>query len=126
MNSVILSGRLTKDIEIRTTSEGMAIGRTSIAVDDGYGEKKKTSFINLVAFGKTAESMEVHSFKGQKVIVEGKIQTGSYEKNGQKVYTTDVIINRCEYIDWKDKEDKPNMSTPQQMGFAAMDEDLPF
>lgn len=124
MNYIALTGRLTKDIEIRATAEGMSIGRTSIAVDDGYGEKKRTNFISLVAFGKTAESMDMHSFKGQRVAVEGKLQTGSYEKNGQKVYTTDVIINKIEYLDWKDgkSESKP----AEQQTFTALDEDVPF
>lgn len=124
MNYIALTGRLTKDIEIRATAEGMSIGRTSIAVDDGYGEKKRTNFISLVAFGKTAESMDMYSFKGQRVAVEGKLQTGSYEKNGQKVYTTDVIINKIEYLDWKDG--KPESKPVEQQTFTALDEDVPF
>ena len=100
MNSVCLIGNLTKDPDVRysTGSNQTAVGRFSIAVDDGYGEKKKTSYINIVVFGKQAENCERFLYKGSKVAVQGRIQTGSYEKEGRKIYTTDVIADQVEFL----------------------------
>ena len=105
MNQVILMGRVTKDIELRNTQSGMATVRFNIAVDRGRdkeGKDKGADFPNIVAFGKTAESIAKYTGKGLRVAVIGRIQTGSYERDGQTVYTTDVIADRVKYIDWKD------------------------
>ena len=90
MNKVFLTGRVTREWEIRATSSGTTIARNSIAVDRPVraGEEKKADFINLTAFGKTAETLEKYGFKGQKMLIEGRIQTGSYEKDGVKHSTT--------------------------------------
>lgn len=108
MNHVALIGRLTKDPEVRHNGE-MAIARFSIAIDDGYGEKKRTNFPSIVVFGKQAENCERFLEKGSRCAVEGKIQTGSYEKqDGTKVYTTDVVAFRVEFIDFAgEKETTP-------------------
>ena len=100
MNCVILIGNLTRDPETRysTGANQTAICRFSIAVNDGYGDQQKTSFIPIVVFGKQAENAEKYLAKGSKVAVDGRIQTGSYEKDGQKVYTTDVIASKVEYL----------------------------
>lgn len=129
MNQVTLMGRVTKDIETRTTQGGMPTARFSIAIDRGKdkeGNSRGTDFPNCVAFGKTAESLAKYSGKGYRVAVIGRIQTGSYEKEGQKVFTTDVIVDRVKYIDWKDKGGQnENMGVPE--GFQAMtDDDIPF
>ena len=80
MNKVEIIGRLTKDPEVRyTASTQMAVANFTVAVDDGFGEKKRTNFIPVVVFGKTAESCEKFTGKGLRIAVEGKIQTGSYE-----------------------------------------------
>ena len=134
MNSVILKGRLTKDPEVRYTTESqMAIARFTVAIDDGYGEKKKTNFIPVVVFGKSAENCEKFLAKGRMVAVEGKIQTGSYDKqDGTKVYTTDVIANRVEFIDWGEKggqnakQSAPAGEMDIPPGFSQIDDDLPF
>ncbi len=95
MNSVILIGNLTRDPELRysTGANQTAICKFSIAVNDGFGENKRTSFIPVTVFGKAAESCDRYLKKGSKVCVNGRIQTGSYEKDGRTVYTTDVIAN---------------------------------
>jgi len=100
MNSVILIGNLTRDPELRY-STGMnqtAICRFTVAVNDGYGEKQRTSFIPIVVFGKQAENCDRYLAKGRKVAVNGRIQTGSYEKDGRTVYTTEVIANNVEFL----------------------------
>lgn len=127
MNRVIISGRLTADLQVRyNASTQMAIGSFTLANDDGYGEKKKTNFVNCVIFGDKAESMEKYTAKGCRVLVEGRISTGSYEKNdGTKVKTTEIIADRVEYIDFKDKQnDEPKQT--DFAGFQQIDEDCPF
>lgn len=100
MNKVILMGRLTKDPESKSTSE-MIITKYSLAVDR-RGKDKEADFINIVAFGKAGEFAEKYFHKGMKVLVTGHIQTGSYtNKDGQKVYTTDVIAEDQEFCESK-------------------------
>lgn len=123
MNSVILLGRLTKDIELKYTTSQMAVARFTVAIDEGYSDKKKTNFISCMAFGKTAENMERFTGKGKKIGVQGRIQTGSYtNKDGATVYTTDVVADRVEFVEWGDK--KQEQEAPE--GFAAINEDIPF
>ncbi len=122
MNQVVLIGRLTKDVEVRYTQDEMAIARFSIAVDRFAKGEKKADFINILVFGKQAENCEKYLAKGRKVAIEGRIQTGSYTKDdGTKVYTTDVVANRVEFIEWGEKKED---DTPP--GFEALEEDLPF
>ena len=129
-NKVFLTGRVTREWEIRATSSGTTIARNSIAVDSGYGDNKRTDFINLTAFGKTAETLEKYGFKGQKLLIEGRIQTGSYEKDGVKHSTTDIIIDRGEFLSFKDNNtsDKETGSQEAISGFEALDdsENIPF
>lgn len=105
MNHVVLIGRLTRDPEIRYSGD-LAIARFSLAIDrppkrDG---SKETDFPNIVVFGRQAENCEKYISKGRLVAVEGRIQTGSYtNKNGDKVYTTEVVANRVEFLDWGDR-----------------------
>lgn len=103
MNSVMLIGRLTRDPELRysTGSNQTAICRFSIAINSGYGDNQRTDYPNIVVFGKQAENCDRYLNKGSQVAIEGRIQTGSYEKDGRKVYTTDVIANRVEFLGGK-------------------------
>lgn len=123
MNSVNLIGRLTKDPEIRYTGDQKAVAKFTIAVDDGYGDAKKTNFISIVVFGKQAENCERFLAKGKLVGISGKIQTGSYEKDGRKVYTTDVVANNVYFLEWGEKASKDN-DIPE--GFSQITEDVPF
>ena len=97
MNKVILVGRLTRDPDVRYSQgeQSMAIARFSLAVDRRFkrdGDNQSADFISCVAFGKTAEFIEKYVHKGTKLVLEGRIQTGSYtNKDGVKVYTTDVV-----------------------------------
>ena len=137
MNSVILIGNLTRDPELRysTGANQTAICRFSIAVNDGYGDNERTSFINIVVFGKQAENCDRYLAKGRKVAVNGRLQTGSYEKNGQKIYTTDVVADRVEFLGRPQEEaaaqdqSKPApapMPTQNSAWEAIKDDDIPF
>lgn len=99
MNSVQLMGRLTREPDVRMGQKKVA--RFTIAVKR---DKETSDFINCVAFDKTAEFAERYLRKGKRAIVEGRIQTGSYEKDGRKVYTTDVIANKVTAIDYEQVE----------------------
>ena len=125
MNQVIISGRLTKDVECKYTQNQMAVARFNIAIDRGKdrnGESRGADFPSCVAFGKTAENLEKFSGKGLRIAINGHIQTGSYEKDGQKVYTTDIVADRIEFIDWKNSEKVSEPDGEYLQGFAAMDD----
>lgn len=135
MNSVNLIGRLTKNPEVRYISESQtAVCKFHVAIDDGYGEKKRTNFIPVTVFGKQAENCERFLAKGRLVGVQGRIQTGSYtDKDGKTVYTTDVIAERVHFLEWgeKDGQNANKNATAGSgdvpSGFTAMDDDfMPF
>ena len=142
MNKVILMGRLTRDPEVRYTSgeNALAVARFSLAVDRRFkrqGDDQTADFISCVTFGKTAEFVEKYLRQGTKITVSGRIQTGSYtNKDGQKVYTTDVVALTAEFTESKKDGSGGNNSKPassQQTdndGFMnipdGIDEELPF
>lgn len=106
MNRVILMGRLTRDPEIRYSQgeNAMAFANICLAVDRRYKKEgqQETDFINCKAIGKRAEFLEKHCKKGTKLVIEGSWQTGSYtNKDGQKVYTNDCLIDNCEFAESK-------------------------
>lgn len=103
MNKSILIGRLTDEPKVNYTDGGSTIARLTLAVDRRFKSDNgpTADFIPCVAFGKTAEFLEKYFHKGNKIAIEGRIQTGSYEKDGQKVYTTDVVIESCEFVESK-------------------------
>ena len=118
MNNVELIGRLTRDPDIRYTSGSqMAVATFPIAIDrppDKDG-KKQTDFPRITVFGKQAESCEKYLKKGRMVAVQGRIQTGSYkDKNGNTIYTTDVVATRIEFIDWGNQQQMAQQQAPQQ------------
>ena len=131
MNNVTLIGRLTRDPDVRYTDANMAIARFSIAINRGKdknGEDRGADFPNIVAFGKTAENCEKFLAKGRQVAIQGRLQTGSYEKDGRKVYTTDVVADRVEFIDWGDNTQRAASSNNEiPDGFQMIDDDdIPF
>lgn len=104
MNSVQLVGRLTKDPDVRYTDSGLSIARFSLAVDRRFKSDSgpTADFPNCVSFGKTAEFIEKYFHKGMKIGLQGRIQTGSYTDNdGNKRYTTDVVVENCEFVESK-------------------------
>lgn len=128
MNKVILMGRLTKDPDVRVSQDGgTTIARYTLAVDRRM-KKDEADFISVVAFGKSAEFAEKYLHKGTKIALSGHIQTGSFtNKEGQKVYTTDVVAEDQEFAESK-KTETPNVSSDE--GFLNVpdtdDEELPF
>lgn len=116
MNSVALIGRLTRNPEVRWTQDQMAIATFSIAIDrpprkDGT---KETDFPRITVFGRQAENCEKYLKKGRLVGITGRIQTGSYEKDGQTHYTTDVVADRVEFLEWGEKEPQPQPQSTQK------------
>jgi len=101
MNSVNIIGNLARDVSCKytTSDDPLAVLNMTVAVNDGYGDRQTTSFISVVVYGKQAENCERYLHKGSKVGITGRIQTGSYEKDGRKVYTTDVIAERVDFLD---------------------------
>ena len=136
MNSVQLLGRLTRDPDVRYTDGGSTIARFSLAVDRRFKQEggETADFINCIAFGKTAEFIEKYFFKGTKIALNGRIQTGSYtNKDGVKVYTTDVVAENVEFAESKNNNSNAgsNVNTPAPNGdFMSIpdgiDEELPF
>lgn len=122
MNEVILIGHMTKDIDVRQTTSGSTVGRFSLAVDR-FGKDKGEDFINCVAFDQKAEVLQMYTHKGDKIAVIGRIQTGSYKnKDGQKVYTTDVIVDEIEFCE--SRKEEPKEERPDDI--SQLEEDLPF
>ena len=151
MNKVILMGRLTRDPEVRYSTSGdgqLAIARYTLAVDRRFRRDGEASadFISCVSFGRTAEFAEKYFRQGLKIAVTGRIQTGSYtNRDGQKVYTTEVVVEEQEFAESKSSSDSyaashpqnsaaaPSMPTPSAAsadGFMnipdGIDEELPF
>lgn len=137
MNKVILMGRLTKDPDMR--GEGTSLcARYTLAVDRKYSknnEEKQTDFINCVVFSKGAEFAEKYFKKGTKVLITGRIQTGSYtNKDGAKVYTTDIVCEEQEFAESKGagsgenlQENAPNSNDNDFMSISdAEKDDMPF
>ena len=130
MNKVILMGRLTKDPEIRTGNTQVA--RYTLAVDRRFSNsEEKTDFINIVAFGKSAEFAEKYLKKGMKIVVTGRIQTGSYtDKDNKKVYTTDIVAEDQEFCESKGNSSAPTENKQSDGDFMditqAQLDDMPF
>ena len=141
MNTVILSGNLASDTSLKATQNGKEMCTFRLAVNDGWGENRKTSFLHILTFGKTATNCDRFLSKGRKVLIRGRIQTGSYEKSdGSKVYTTDIIADEVEFLSGSDqtpdapKEEvqPPEIPKREQIpfdmpeGFSELEEELPF
>ncbi|WP_022754060.1 single-stranded DNA-binding protein [Butyrivibrio fibrisolvens] len=149
MNKVILMGRLTKDPDVRYSQgeNALAIARYTLAVDRRFSRKDNTEnqttadFISCKAFGKSGEFAEKYFRKGTKICVTGRIETGSYtNKDGVKVYTTEVVVEDQEFAESKNSGGQGNFSQPAASGTAApvtadngfmnipdgIDEELPF
>jgi len=113
MNFTALIGNVVKEVDFKITPSGTQVARFTLAINSGYGDKKKTDYINCVAFGKTAEVLSKYTSKGSKLAVEGKIQSGSYDgKDGKKVYTFDVIVDKLHLLDNKKKETQAEVFEP--------------
>ena len=141
MNKVIISGRVVRDADVRysqTVNGSMAVARYTLAVDRAFKKEgeQAADFINCIAFGKNGEFAEKYLHQGIKIIVEGRWQTGNYtNKDGQKVYTNDCVVERHEFCEGKNgtNENRPFRPEPNDVGDGFMsipdgieDEGLPF
>lgn len=125
LNKCILIGRMTKDIEIRHTNSGKAVGTFTIAINNGYGENQTTDFINCVAWEKKAEFIKNWFGKGRTIVIVGRITTRSWEdETGQKKYATEVVVNEVSFAGEKREE----TTTDSMEDFTPVDndEDLPW
>lgn len=137
MNSVQLTGRLTRDPEVRYTDGGLSIARFTLAVNRRFKQEggPDADFIRCVAFGKTAEFIEKYFTQGRKMDLNGRIQTGSYtNQEGQKVYTTDIVVENVEFGESKASQESNGNSNHGGGGIddgfmnipESIDEELPF
>ena len=138
MNKIMLIGRLTRDPEIRysTNDNNTAIARYTLAVNRPFRKngEQQADFLPCIAFGKTAEFAEKYLAKGMRVAIEGRIQTGSYtNQEGQKIYTTDVVVERQEFLEKRaDNGRQPDSGAAESYDDRFMDipdgidEELPF
>ena len=128
-NIVVLSGRLTRDAELRYLENNNAVARFTLAVDKGLSKEKKeememqgkptADFINCQAWGRLGETVAKYSGKGLRLIVNGRIQTGSYEKDGDRRYTTEVVAQSVEIIDWKDSNNSGSFNNSNSQASSA-------
>lgn len=133
VNYSIQIGRFTKDVELRQSQSGVAVVNFTLAVDKPVksGEHPEASFINYVAFGKTAEFISKYFSKGNRICVTGYIQTRSYEKDGEKRTVTEVVVGKADFVDKKSNNEesgldvKPSDFTPT-ITEPESDEDIPF
>ena len=138
MNSVQLTGRLTRDPEVRYTDGGLSVARFTLAVNRRFKQEGSpdADFIRCVAFGKTAEFIEKYFSQGRKMDLNGRIQTGSYtNQEGQKVYTTDIVVENVEFGESKGSgtsggTQRQDPAIADSDGFMnipdGIDEELPF
>lgn len=144
MNNVQLIGRLTKDPEVKYTTgrEPTAVATLTVAVDrpTRSGEERKADFPRVVVWGRLAENCEKYLAKGSQVGITGRIQTGSYEKDGRRIYTTDVVAQNVEFLGARNKNnehaqnDAPSSNSAKQYydeddyvaGFQSVEDDIPF
>jgi single-strand DNA-binding protein len=138
LNKAIIGGRLTKSPETTATTSGKEVTRFSVAIPRKYN-REETDFLNVVAFGKTAEFVSKYFDKGSSIIVVGSIQTRSWEHEGQKRYATEIVADEVNFAgSKKDEENKPPRNAPtdntddsdplEELGFTTLqnDDNLPF
>ena len=134
MNKVILMWNITKDIEL-IQKDNLSIAKTSIAINENYKDKdwnkvEKATFLNLVAFWHTANHLNKRFKKWSKILIEWKIQTGSYEKDWVKKYTTDILVESCHFAwwksDWNDWQTQKNDNIKKEEESELSIDDLPF
>lgn len=128
MNKVILTGRLTADPDIRSTTDGKIVARYRLAVPRRYKKdgEQQADFISCITFGKSADFAERYLKKGVKICVSGRIETGYYtNKDGKTVYTTEVVVEEHEFCE---KKNSPSGSEEADTSFddVTPDDDLPF
>lgn len=110
INSVVLSGRLTKDIEVKQTPSGKNVCTFSLATDDGFGDNKQTYFHNYVAWEKRADNLSKYAHKGDLLTIKGKLTSRSYDNKGTKVFVTEILVEDFQLPAKTKEEPKENKS----------------
>lgn len=131
INKCVLMGRLVRDPELRTTESQKSVTNFTVAVDNGYGEDKKTDFIGCVAWNKTAEMIAKYFTKGRMIALVGRISTRTWEgQDGKKNYVTEVVVNEVSFCDSKPEGQESVTDNQGDDGFVLMGEvdadDCPF
>lgn len=131
MNKTLLIGRLTKDIELSRTQSGKVFARFTLAVNRRFksndGQGQDADFISCIVWDKRAETMYQYLGKGSQVGIEGRIQTGSYERDGRKVYTTDVVVDNFDFLESRVEKQEYNAPVEESEPILDIASDvLPF
>lgn len=126
INQVIIAGRLTKDVSFKVTEGGFEIANFTLAVN--RIKKGEVDFLNCVAFGKTASAAANYTKKGQLISVIGEIQTRNYEKDNKKIYITEIIANRVQFLERADQNTSSEQQSniPDPFATEINDSDSPF
>lgn len=126
MNKVIISGRITNDLELRTTASGKHFVAFNIAVNEGSGDNQTTHFFNVNAWEANADFLIKYMEKGRKILIEGSLKTSQYEKEGKKYTNTYILATHFDFMDSKkeEKEEEKEFERPDEVVFE--DDDLPF
>ena len=132
-NRIVLVGRLTRDPELRFTNNGTPVCQFALAVDDGYGENRRTDFINIVVWNKQGENCNQYLSKGKLALVEGRLHIRNYDnKEGRKVFVTEVVADNVRFLSPKNEQSPSPLgggfadSGSFDDGFPSTDDDLPF
>lgn len=130
INNVVLTGRVTKDIELKVTPTGKSVCSFSLAVNRKFVQdgERQADFINCQLWGKSAETLEKYVKKGMLIGVEGRLQTRNYiNQQGQTVYVTEVVVESFTFLETKQSNDQPQFNDFESYGgFEVNDDDLPF
>lgn len=133
MNKVIMLGNITKDLELRFTKDEKCLCQFSIAINSGYGENKRTDFIECVVWNKQAENLVKYCGKGSQIGIEGRLQNSSYEdKEGNKRTKTQILCENITFVNTKKTNEEPKVETKEDPykefaeEIALDDNDLPF
>lgn len=126
MNKVIVSGRITNDLELRTTASGKHFVAFNVAVNEGSGDNQTTHFFNVNAWEANADFLVKYMEKGRKLLIEGSLKTSQYEKEGKKYTNTYILASHFDFMDSKkeEKEEEKEFERPDEVVFE--DDDLPF
>lgn len=126
MNRIVISGRITNDLELRTTASGKHFVAFNIAVNEGSGENQTTHFFNVNAWEANADFLIKYMEKGRKVLIEGSLKTSQYEKEGKKYTNTYILASHFDFMDSKkeEKEEEKEFERPDEIVFE--DSELPF
>lgn len=125
MNRIIIKGRIAREIEIRQTQTGKSVGNFSVAVDKGYGENKSADFFRVQAWEKTADFVAKYFSKGKEILIEGRMESREYEKDGQKNLVWELIAERVEFCGGA-RESAPPAGQPPISGGAPADDNDPY